>query len=116
MSVYDVIHAITGHNSHRQTWKDMCERYPDVVSKSNDMFTFAGQGQKATPVTSAQKIVRIIMLLNNHAAAALRTKWCDVLTSTSSGQVWPLLTARFYCTDPQRCDMLRQRKSYTVSI
>jgi hypothetical protein len=67
VSVYDVIQAITGLDSYYKTWKDMCERHPEVVRYTS--FQFPGQGQRPTPCADVENICRIIMLLPGHIAA-----------------------------------------------
>lgn len=61
-SVYDLIEVIGGLKNPKKAWKQLTERYPEVVAKCQN-FKFPGKGQASTPVTNREGWVYIINLL-----------------------------------------------------
>ena len=86
VAVHDLIKVVTGHNSYRQTWKDLCERYSDVVYET-DVYKFPGKGQRETPVVGAKGLVTIMNLLQGERAAKFRAAEADVLVRYLGGDL-----------------------------
>jgi hypothetical protein len=61
-SVYDIIQVIGGKKNPRETWKRLCDDYPEVVTFC-DNFQFPGVGQRPTPVADIEGMFYIIGLL-----------------------------------------------------
>ena len=64
VSVYDVLSAVTGYtpNNCVNLWQRLSDQFPEVTTHSSN-FKFPGRGQRDTPVTDAEGITHIIMLL-----------------------------------------------------
>ena len=72
--VLDVVGTITGQSTKnaRLYYERLAENYPEVRAKCS-MHKFRGRGQGKVPVTDAQGIVEIIMLLQGKQAARALT-------------------------------------------
>lgn len=70
-SVFDTIRVIGGKVNPRVTWKRLCDDYPEVVTKSDNL-QFPGAGQRQTPVADAEGIFYIIGLLPGSVGHAYR--------------------------------------------
>ena len=88
VSIYDVIGLITGHTASNRAhmFDRLCHQFPEVCTRSTN-FKFAGQGQKDTPVTDAEGIVTIIMLLPGCAAAPVRREAANVIVRYLGGDL-----------------------------
>ena len=86
VAVYDAIKAITGYKSYHKTWKDLVEKYPDVLSDVN-YFQFPGQGQRDTPVMGAKGLVTLMNLLKGDNAAEFRAAEAGVLVRYLGGDL-----------------------------
>lgn len=86
VSVYDLIMAITGHDScHVNTYfTRMCKSFPEVNTICVN-FRFPGQGQRSTPVTDARGMVTIINLLPGPRAAQFRVSTAELLVRYLGG-------------------------------
>ena len=80
VSVIDAIQVLTRSLYAKNIWRDLMTTFPEVVSLVHS-FKFPGQGQRMTPVTDAQGIVQIIMLLpgKNETNASLCLKLANIL-------------------------------------
>lgn len=86
VSILDVIGIITGltsGNSRNMLWR-LSESHPEVTTICSN-FKFPGRGQRETPVTDAEGIVRLIMLLPGRAAAHARQMAAKVLVRYLGG-------------------------------
>ncbi len=88
VSVYDVLGAVTKcpDNHCRMLWHRLLETYPEVATICCD-FKFPGRGQRQTPVTDAEGITQIIMLLPGRAAAIARQSAANVVVRYLGGDV-----------------------------
>jgi len=84
VSVYDVIRVVSGVENPRQTWDGICQTHHEVVSKTIN-FQFAGQGQRATPVTDIEGMLYIINLLPGANAATFRAGGARLLVRFLGG-------------------------------
>ena len=88
VSVIDVIRAITGtsptESSH--TLRRLEDTFHEVGSFLSN-FRFPGRGQRDTPVTDAEGITQIIMLLPGRAAAIARQSAANVVVRYLGGDV-----------------------------
>ena len=90
VSVLDVLAIfLAGRRRSASTmaWMRLKERYPDVT-KHIGKYKFPGQGQRPTPVASAQDIMQIIMVLGGTAAAASRRETADLLVRYIHGNAF----------------------------
>ena len=73
LSVYDVIHTVTGQtpSNCKHTWDRLVSLYPDAMF-SVSSFKFEGQGQKETPVCTLDVMQQICRLLPGKEAAYRR--------------------------------------------
>ena len=88
VSVYDVLGAVTGYtpNNCVNLWQRLSEQFPEVTTQSS-IFKFSGRGQRETPVTDAEGITQIIMLLPGRAAAIARQSAANVVVRYLGGDV-----------------------------
>ena len=88
VSVYDVLGAITGYtpNNCVNLWQRLSDQFPEVTTQSSN-FKFSGRGQRNTPVTDAEGITQIIMLLPGRAAAIARQSAANVVVRYLGGDV-----------------------------
>ena len=88
VSVYDVLGAVTGYtpNNCVNLWQRLSEQFPEVTTQ-NRIFKFSGRGQRETPVTDAEGITQIIMLLPGRAAAIARQSAANVVVRYLGGDV-----------------------------
>ena len=86
VSVYDVMCAITGHDSSvaSNEFTRLQQRHPEVRASVTN-FKFPGRGQRDTPVTDARGLVMIMNLLPGRQAAQFRMKAADVLVRYLGG-------------------------------
>ena len=88
ISIYVVIVAFTGcdpKHAH-QTFKLLCQEHAEVHTICANL-QFAGAGQRDTPVTDAKGVVKIVMLLPGHHAAAARKKVAEVFVRFLGGDL-----------------------------
>jgi hypothetical protein len=80
VSIYDTIRGIAGvqQDMCSSTFGRLLKDFPEVRALCSN-FKFPGQGQRDTPVTDAEGIVQIIMLLPSRTAAPVRAKVCQRL-------------------------------------
>ena len=88
ISVYDVLGAVTGYarDDRSQLFHRLCQQFPEVLTICQD-FKFSGKGQRQTPVTDAEGITQIIMLLPGRAAAIARQSAANVVVRYLGGDV-----------------------------
>ena len=88
VSVYDVLGLVTGYApEHRSTlWNRLCDQFPEVNTLGVN-FRFSGRGQRDTPVTDAEGIVTILMILPGHAAATARQAAASVIVRYLGGDL-----------------------------
>ena len=88
VSVYDVLGAITGYapEDRHKLFQRLCEQFPEVRAICTN-FKFPGRGQRDTPVTDAEGITQIIMLLPGRAAAIARQSAANVVVRYLGGDV-----------------------------
>ena len=88
VSIYDVIGLITGMPSTvcSHTFIRLQEAYPEVTTLCSN-FKFPGRGQRDTPVTDAEGIVTIVMLLPGRTAAMARQYAANVLVRYVGGDL-----------------------------
>jgi len=88
VSVYDVLGAVTGYAAeHRsQLFHRLSQQFPEVNTIITN-FKFPGRGQRDTPVTDAEGITQIIMLLPGRAAAIARQSAANVVVRYLGGDV-----------------------------
>ena len=88
VSVYDVIGALTGYTTrqHFNLFKRLTQQYPEITALCTN-FKFSGRGQHDTPVTDAEGIIQIIMLLPGRAAAMARQSAANVIVRYLGGDV-----------------------------
>lgn len=84
-SIFDVIEVIGGKNNPRKAWLDMKKEYPEVVTLSNN-FQFPGQGQRETPVTNKEGLLRIIGLLPGAVGRTYREDAAKLMLSKIEGR------------------------------
>ena len=86
VSVYDTIGALTGYpdDQSRGLFRRLLDSYPEVGA-SCTYFKFPGRGQRDTPVTNAEGITQIIMLLPGRAAAIARQSAVNVVVRYLGG-------------------------------
>ena len=86
VSVYDTIGALTGYpdDPSRGLFRRLLDSYPEVGA-SCTYFKFPGRGQRDTPVTNAEGITQIIMLLPGRAAAIARSSAANVMVRYLGG-------------------------------
>ena len=88
VSIIDVIRTITGtsptESSH--TFRRLQDTFPEVGQIVSN-FRFPGRGQRDTPVTDAEGITQIIMLLPGRAAAVARQSAANVVVRYLGGDV-----------------------------
>ncbi len=75
ISVIDVIQAMTQHDKQNaaHTLNNLLNRFPEVCEKITHL-KFPGRGQRATPVTDAEGMIEIMMLLPGYRAAKFRSE------------------------------------------
>ncbi|MCD8139847.1 MAG: hypothetical protein LUE17_08735 [Planctomycetaceae bacterium] len=75
VSVIDVIEAMTPHDKRNaaNTFANILNRFPEVCTKITH-FQFPGRGQRSTPITDAEGMIYIMMLLPGQRAAQFRTE------------------------------------------
>ena len=61
-SVFDTIRVIGGKKNPHETWKRLCDDYPEFLLKCQD-FKFPGKGQRETPAATQDVLNEIIQLL-----------------------------------------------------
>ena len=88
MSVLDVIGAITGLDSSNsaQYLSRLREQFPEVGTYCS-LFKFPGRGQRDTPITGAEGVVKIVMLLPGRAAAHVRKQAASTLVRYLGGDL-----------------------------
>ena len=88
VSVYDVLGVITGLqlNNSLNIFQRLCNQFPEVTTLCSN-FRFPGRGQRDTPVTDAEGIVTIVMLLPGRAAAMARQYAANVLVRYVGGDL-----------------------------
>ena len=88
VSVIDVVAIVTGFspNVASNTVQRLKEAYPEVTSDWCN-FKFPGRGQRETPVTDAEGITQVIMLLPGRAAAIARQSAANVVVRYLGGDV-----------------------------
>ena len=88
VSVYDVLGALTGYTSDNRDklFQRLGEQFPEVRTLCT-YFKFPGRGQRTTPVTDAEGITQIIMLLPGRAAAIARQSAANVVVRYLGGDV-----------------------------
>ncbi len=88
VSVYDTLGVITGYaqEDRHKLFHRLCEQFPEVRTVCT-YFKFSGRGQRDTPVTDAEGIVQIIMLLPGRAAAIARQSAANVVVRYLGGDV-----------------------------
>jgi hypothetical protein len=88
VSVYDVIRQLTNYSQANSAhlWERLQNTFPDVCTTCTN-FKFSGRGQKDTPVTDAEGITQIIMLLPGRAAAIARQSAANVVVRYLGGDV-----------------------------
>jgi hypothetical protein len=88
VSVYDVLGGVTGYapEGRNKLFQRLCEQFPEVRTICTN-FKFPGRGQRDTPVTDAEGITQIIMLLPGRAAAIARQSAASVVVRFLGGDV-----------------------------
>ncbi len=88
VSIYDVIGLITGYTASNSAhmYDRLVVQFPEVCATCTN-FKFPGRGQRDTPVTDAEGIVSIIMLLPGRAAAVARQSAANVLVRYLGGDL-----------------------------
>jgi hypothetical protein len=88
VSVYDVLGGVTGYapEDRNKLFQRLCEQFPEVRTICTN-FKFPGRGQRDTPVTDAEGITQIIMLLPGRAAAIARQSAANVVVRYLGGDV-----------------------------
>ena len=88
VSVYDVLGAVTGYaqDNRDKLFQRLCDQFPEVRTICTN-FKFPGRGQRDTPVTDAEGITQIIMLLPGRAAAVARQSAANVVVRYLGGDV-----------------------------
>lgn len=86
ISVYDVMCAITNHDSKyvSKEFTRIASRHPEVLASCQNL-KFLGRGQRDTPVTDARGLVMIMNLLPGRQAAQFRMMAADVLVRYLGG-------------------------------
>ena len=84
VSVYDVIKVVTEVENARDTYSTISSTHPEVVAKT-DNFQFPGQGQRPTPVTDIQGMLKLINLLPGANAARFRAGGAKLLVRYMGG-------------------------------
>ena len=86
VSIIDVVAIVTGMTSNvaSNTIQRLKEAYPEVSSNWCN-FKFPGRGQRETPVTDAEGIIQLIMLLPGRAAAIARQSAANVVVRYLGG-------------------------------
>jgi hypothetical protein len=81
-----VLGAVTGYtpNNCVNLWQRLSDQFPEVTTLSSN-FKFPGRGQRDTPVTDAEGITQIIMLLPGRAAAIARQSAASVVVRYLGG-------------------------------
>jgi hypothetical protein len=88
ISVYDFIQAVTGNSNPRVTWADVSKRLADngaTLSEIYALHRFHGAGQRETPVTDANGVVRILNFLSGRRAEKFRDKCADIIVRYLGG-------------------------------
>ena len=88
VSVYDVLGALTGYTSaqYNHLFSRLTQQYPEILALCTN-FKFTGRGQRDTPVTDAEGIIQIIMLLPGRTAAMARQSAANVIVRYLGGDV-----------------------------
>ena len=88
VSIYDVIGLITGYTASNSAhmYDRLVVQFPEVCATCTN-FKFPGRGQRDTPVTDAEGIVTIIMLLPGRTAAMARQYAANVLVRYVGGDL-----------------------------
>ena len=88
VSVYDVLGMVTGclSNYNSVLLQRVIDQFPEVATICCN-FKFLGRGQRETPVTDAEGIVTIIMLLPGRAAATVRQSAAHVMVRYLGGDL-----------------------------
>ncbi len=78
--------AITGYvqEDRHKLFNRLCDQFPEVRTVCT-YFKFPGRGQRDTPVTDAEGITQIIMLLPGRAAAIARQSAANVVVRYLGG-------------------------------
>jgi hypothetical protein len=86
VSVYDVLGSVTGYaqDNRDKLFQRLCEQFPEVRMICT-YFKFPGRGQRDTPVTDAEGITQILMLLPGRAAAIARQSAANVVVRYLGG-------------------------------
>jgi len=84
VSVFDLIVVVTNSKNPHTVYQRMCSDHADVLTFC-DNFTFSGQGQRSTPVTTAQGCMRIVALLPGKRAQQFRAAAMDTLVRFLAG-------------------------------
>ena len=86
--VLDVVGTITGQSTKnaRLYYERLAENYPEVRAKCS-MHKFRGRGQGKVPVTDAQGIVEIIMLLQGRYASRVRQQAAKIFVRYLGGDL-----------------------------
>lgn len=77
-SIYDLIQICSGVTNPYQSWINLTEQYPEVLSKIEN-FQFPGQGQRLTPVTTLENCLYILGLLPGHCGKSYREKAANLV-------------------------------------
>ena len=88
VSVFDVLQAVTGYpdDQSRGLYRRLLAAHPEVGAACT-YFKFPGRGQRDTPVTDAQGIIQIIMLLPGKTAATARQYAANVVVRYLGGDM-----------------------------
>ena len=88
VSVYDVLGLVTGYPPEQRhvLFNRLCDQFPEVRTLCTS-FKFTGRGQRETPVTDAEGITQLIMILPGRAAALVRQSAASVVVRYLGGDV-----------------------------
>lgn len=84
VSVFDLIEVITDTKNPRTDFENMCRNNHEIVELL-DYFKFAGQGQRETPVTTAEGVLMIVNLLPGRRASQFRMSAMQTLVRFLAG-------------------------------
>jgi hypothetical protein len=62
-SVYDLVRIAGGKKNPHDTWKSLCDQYPELKLSKTEFYTFPGKGRNTTPVATVESCLYILGLL-----------------------------------------------------
>ena len=77
-SVYDLIRIAGGKTGERTAFKRLCEQFPEVVAKCDNL-QFPGAGQKLTPVATVENCLYILGLLPGVCGQSYRESAANIV-------------------------------------